>query len=293
MALNLDPSVDSHALMMSAQLVGTIRAGCLRGVCRVHRRSTVRARQLETRWRCATSPDRRRARGDPCGDSEPRERGPRRDRLRRRRGARAGGGRDERHRVGNRVPGLHECRLVHDGLSRRRSAAQPSRRRCHGQGVRRRGRPRRHRGQRRGRHVHPARRGCLLGDLRVEFSGWGDGYEPAFAAQGAPPATTQGDNNTSVQFVTLGAGGAATGVDFGLVIPDQVIQPDAPIATVIQYAGDPSYTGADSTADRADARRAAVVEGRQRRRRPATSPSAPNSPTSARSAQRGGSRTTG
>ncbi len=101
--------------------------------------------------------------------------------------------------------------------------------------------------------------------LRVEFSSWGDDYEPAFAAQGAPPATTQGDNNTSVQFVTLDAGGAATGVDFGLVIPDQVIQPDAPIATVIQYAGDPTYTGTDSTADRADARRAAVVEGRQRR----------------------------
>ena len=75
-------------------------------------------------------------------------------------------------------------------------------------------------------------------------------YEPAFAAQGAPPATTQGDNNTSVQLVTLDAGGSAAGVDFGLIIPDQVIQPDAPIATVIQYAGDPNYTGPGSTADR-------------------------------------------
>ena len=64
------------------------------------------------------------------------------------------------------------------------------------------------------------------------------------------PPTTQGDNNTSVQLVTLDAGGSVTGVDFGLVIPDQVIQPDAPIATVIQYAGDPNYTGPDSTADR-------------------------------------------
>jgi len=86
--------------------------------------------------------------------------------------------------------------------------------------------------------------------LRVEFSGWDDAYEPAFAAQGTPPPTTQGDNNTSVHLVTLDDAGSATGIDFGLVIPDQVIQQDAPIATVIQYAGDPNYTGPGSTADR-------------------------------------------
>ena len=92
--------------------------------------------------------------------------------------------------------------------------------------------------------------------------------------------------------MTLDAGGSVTGVDFGLVIPDQVIQPDAPIATVIQYAGDPTYTGPNSTADRATlvAQPWSKVGSADT---PATSTSAPSSPTSARSAQRGGSRTTG
>lgn len=81
---------------------------------------------------------------------------------------------------------------------------------------------------------------ALSNDLRVEFSDWPEQYEPGFAAQGTQPAWADGANDTSVQFVTLaGSPAAATGVDFGLIIPDQVIQPDAPIATAIMYAGDP------------------------------------------------------
>ena len=55
-----------------------------------------------------------------------------------------------------------------------------------------------------------------------------------------------GQNDTSVQFVELGTADAAH-VDLGLVIPDQVIQGDAPIATAIEYAGDPSNAGTLST----------------------------------------------
>ena len=79
--------------------------------------------------------------------------------------------------------------------------------------------------------------GAFSADLRIEFSGWPDEYEPAFAAQGAEPPSVLGANDTSVQFVTLDGAGDATGVDFGLVIPDQVVQTNAPIATAIQYAG--------------------------------------------------------
>ena len=107
------------------------------------------------------------------------------------------------------------------------------------------------------------------------------------------PRRPQGDNNTSVQFVTLDAADVATGVDFGLVIPDQVIQPDAPDRDRHPVRGCTDVHRGRFDRRPPDARRAAVVEGRQRRRRPATSPSAPNSPSSARSAQRGGSRTTG
>ncbi|GAA1953545.1 hypothetical protein GCM10009776_14240 [Microbacterium deminutum] len=79
--------------------------------------------------------------------------------------------------------------------------------------------------------------GAFSADLRIEFSGWPDQYEPAFAAQGAEPPSVLGANDTSVQFVALDGAGEATGVDFGLVIPDQVVQTNAPIATAIQYAG--------------------------------------------------------
>lgn len=85
-------------------------------------------------------------------------------------------------------------------------------------------------------------------DLRVEFSGWPAQYEPAFAAQGAEPPSTIGANDTSVRFVTLDGAGSAGDVDFGLVIPDQVIQNDAPLATAIQYAGLPDATAADLSA---------------------------------------------
>lgn len=85
-------------------------------------------------------------------------------------------------------------------------------------------------------------------DLRVEFSDWPAQYEPAFAAQGVEPPSTIGANDTSVQFVTLDASGSAADVDFGLVIPDQVIQNDAPLATAIQYAGLPAATAKDLSA---------------------------------------------
>jgi len=77
-------------------------------------------------------------------------------------------------------------------------------------------------------------------DLRVEFSGWdATKYEPDFAAQGVAPPSMAGANETSVQFAQLGD----TAVDFGLVIPDEVIQTNAPLSTVIQYAGRPGATG--------------------------------------------------
>src|SRR6185437_12414836 len=76
--------------------------------------------------------------------------------------------------------------------------------------------------------------------LRVQFSGWDPAvYQPGFAAQSAVPSGSLGENDTSVQFVELGTPDAAH-VDLGLVIPDQVIQGNAPIATAIEYAGDPS-----------------------------------------------------
>ncbi|MEV8268590.1 DUF5979 domain-containing protein [Microbacterium sp. NPDC076911] len=86
--------------------------------------------------------------------------------------------------------------------------------------------------------------GARSDDLRVEFSGWdalGRGFEPGFAANGTPPTGVdiEGDNNTSVQFVMLGD----TSVDLSLVIPDQVVQENAPIATAIQYPGDPAAEG--------------------------------------------------
>ncbi|GAA3896224.1 hypothetical protein GCM10022381_42100 [Leifsonia kafniensis] len=73
--------------------------------------------------------------------------------------------------------------------------------------------------------------------LRVQFSGWSEPLEPAFAAQGTSPQTGAAANDTSVQFVTLNAANAATGVDFGLIDPDQVAQANAPIATAVQSAG--------------------------------------------------------
>lgn len=83
-------------------------------------------------------------------------------------------------------------------------------------------------------------------DLRIEFSDWPEEYEPAFAAQGDEPPSAIGANNTSVQFVAL-SGGAVEDVDFGLVVPDQVVQTNAPIATAIQYAGlTTSVSGAES-----------------------------------------------
>ena len=76
--------------------------------------------------------------------------------------------------------------------------------------------------------------------LRIQFSGWDPTvYQPGFAAQTPIPANSQGENDTSVQFTELGTPEAAH-VDLGLIIPDQVIQGDAPIATAIEYAGDPS-----------------------------------------------------
>ena len=83
--------------------------------------------------------------------------------------------------------------------------------------------------------------------LRVQFSGWDPNvYQPGFAAQTAVPANSLGENDTSVQFVELGTADASH-VDLSLVIPDQVIQGDAPIATAIEYAGDPSKAGTLST----------------------------------------------
>ena len=76
-------------------------------------------------------------------------------------------------------------------------------------------------------------------DLRVEFSGWDpEIYQPGFAAQTAVPADALGSNDTSVQFVRLGTDDADH-VDLALIIPDQVIQANAPISTAIEYAGDP------------------------------------------------------
>lgn len=73
--------------------------------------------------------------------------------------------------------------------------------------------------------------------LRVEFSGWPTELQPGYAAQGTAPSPLPAANDTSVQFVTLGAGNTASGVDFGLVKPDQITQPNAPIATTVQSAG--------------------------------------------------------
>ena len=76
-------------------------------------------------------------------------------------------------------------------------------------------------------------------DLRIEFSGWDpEIYQPGFAVQTAVPADALGSSDTSVQFVTLGTDDADH-VDLALIIPDQVIQANAPISTAIQYAGDP------------------------------------------------------
>ena len=73
--------------------------------------------------------------------------------------------------------------------------------------------------------------------LRVQFSGWDSNvYQPGFAAQSAVPANSLGENDTTVQFVELGTADASH-VDLSLVIPDQVIQANAPIATAIEYAG--------------------------------------------------------
>ena len=83
--------------------------------------------------------------------------------------------------------------------------------------------------------------------LRIQFSGWDPSvYQPGFAAQTPIPANSQGENDTSVQFTELGTAEAAH-VDLGLIIPDQVIQGNAPIATAIQYAGDPSNASTLST----------------------------------------------
>ena len=76
-------------------------------------------------------------------------------------------------------------------------------------------------------------------DLRIEFSGWDpEIYQPGFAVQTAVPADALGSSDTSVQFVTLGTDDADH-VDLALIIPDQVIQANAPISTAIEYAGDP------------------------------------------------------
>ncbi|WP_345069906.1 DUF5979 domain-containing protein [Leifsonia kafniensis] len=90
--------------------------------------------------------------------------------------------------------------------------------------------------------------GAFSRDVRVEFSGWSEPLEPAFAAQGAAPQTGAAANDTSVQFLTLNAANNATGVDFGLVEPEQVVQANAPIATAIQSAGLTSGNAADLTA---------------------------------------------
>ncbi len=83
--------------------------------------------------------------------------------------------------------------------------------------------------------------------LRVQFSGWDSNvYQPGFAAQSAVPANSLGENDTTVQFVELGTSDASH-VDLSLVIPDQVIQGNAPIATAIEYAGDPSNASTLST----------------------------------------------
>ena len=83
--------------------------------------------------------------------------------------------------------------------------------------------------------------------LRVQFSGWDSNvYQPGFAAQSAVPANSLGENDTTVQFVELGTSDASH-VDLSLVIPDQVIQGDAPIATAIEYAGAPSKASTLST----------------------------------------------
>ena len=74
-------------------------------------------------------------------------------------------------------------------------------------------------------------------DLRVEFSGWSAPLEPAYAAQGTAPTPLPAAHDTSVQFITLNASHAATGVDFGLIEPEQVTQSNAPIATAVQSAG--------------------------------------------------------
>ncbi|MCP2638131.1 DUF5979 domain-containing protein [Microbacterium sp. HD4P20] len=65
--------------------------------------------------------------------------------------------------------------------------------------------------------------------LRVEFSGWPDGFEPSGTV--AADAT----NGTSVQFVE----GGAEDVDFALNAPEDYAQDAAPLVTAIQRAGSP------------------------------------------------------
>jgi hypothetical protein len=72
--------------------------------------------------------------------------------------------------------------------------------------------------------------GSAGSELRVEFTGLPAEYEAgAVAAAGS-------DNGTTEQFVEVGA----TGVDLAVNAPEDFSTDDAPVATVIQYAGKPS-----------------------------------------------------
>ncbi len=128
--------------------------------------------------------------------------------------------------------------------------------------------------------------------LRVEFSGWSGEYEPAFAAQGTAPPTTQGDNNTSVQFVTLDRRGrrrpASTSVSS---FPTRSSSPMLRLRLssnmrALRPTPGPVRPPTGRRSSRSRGRRSAAPT------RPDTSPSAQNSPSSARSARPGGSRTT-
>ena len=77
-------------------------------------------------------------------------------------------------------------------------------------------------------------------DLRIEFSGWDRGGLPAGLRQRRRPCRPARSARTTPRSSSSQLGtGDADHVDLGLIIPDQVIQANAPISTAIEYAGDP------------------------------------------------------